>query len=144
MRLFLDEAEYFARTESSSFAALLDELHATTGATNDDNGPNDDKHVEDVIRCEDEDAQAEMEDVDGDDELLVDESHAIDLCARIKDYLASEGISTVIFIKHHLPKQTADVDAFMRQPEMCTNATLIARLADFLNDIVSVIFVLLE
>ena len=139
MRIFLDEAAKHASGESTSFASLLDDLHSSASASSGESGGalsiDETSDAAGKRRLTNEEAADEENKADG--ELLIDEFDAVELCVRVKECLANEGITSAIFTKHYLPKQAADVEAFMRRPEACTNASLLAKLTEFLSDIVS-------
>jgi hypothetical protein len=49
--------------------------------------------------------------------------------------LTNEGLIQSVFIRNFLPKQTTEVEEFLKRPEKCTNNDLMRQMNEFLTDI---------
>ncbi|KAI6201569.1 Homeobox protein cut-like [Aphelenchoides besseyi] len=126
MRIFLEEAERYANKEETPFATMLEELHSTAGV------PFDTSISEEPTQAP---TQKVEDDLDSVEDLYIEELNAVDICARVKECLASEGIAINVFSKNYLPSQAAEVEEFMKKPERCTNNDLLRKMNEFLSDI---------
>lgn len=130
MRIFLEEAEKYANKKETSFASMIEELHSTAGVLYDGPLGEDPLTQLDLKLEENENAANNEDDLPEEEEL-----NPVDVCNRVKDYLANEGLIQSVFVKKFLPNQSAEVEEFLKKPDRCTNNDLMRKIIEFINDI---------
>lgn len=129
MRIFLEEAQKYAQKKETPFESMIEELQSTANLLYDG------LFNEDSIQLKNEEDEFEELDTSSIDGLYIEEFNSIDICARVKDCLTNEGLIQSVFIKNFLPKQSPEVEEFLKKPEKCTNNDLLRKMNDFLTDI---------
>jgi homeobox protein cut-like len=126
MRIFLEEAQKYAQKKETAFESMIEDLHSTAGVLYDG------CLTDENLQLKTEEDEFDSNSIDG---LYIEEFNPVEICNRVKDCLVNEGLIQSVFIKNFLPKQTAEVEEFLKKPERCNNNELLRKLNDFLADI---------
>lgn len=127
MRIFLEEAKKYAEKKETPFESMIEELQSTAGSFFDG------LLSEDSLLLKNEDDEdLDANSVNG---LFIEDLNPTEICGRVKECLTNEGLNQNVFVKNFLPKQSNEIEEFLKKPEKCTNNELLRKLNEFLSDI---------